>query len=138
MAPPRFLPSDSVLKKWLDEGLTHKQIQARIKEQDGVEVALGTISAAISRAGLSNPVRYPTIPWHPIRADHQNAYPLLMLRYLGRRELGEEMTAEQNRRLDAWIERLEKENACVAYRPDSEQGWYYVRRRPGDGITRPD
>ena len=132
MAPPRFVPSDQILEKWLDEGLTHKQIQARIKEQDGYEVALGTISAAISRAGLTSMNRFKDLIPSPVREDHQGAYPLVMLRLLGRRQQGEELTQDQADRLDSWTARLDREDACVAYRHDSADGWVYVKRRKQD------
>ena len=132
MAPPRFVPSDATLKKWLDEGLTHKQIQARIKEQDGVEVALGTISAAISRAGLTTMNRFDDLIPRPVREDHQGAYPLVMLRLLGRRQQGETLTQDQANRLDSWTARLDAEDACVAYRHDTADGWVYVKRRKQD------
>jgi hypothetical protein len=132
MAPPRFVPSDQTLEKWLDEGLTHKEIQARIKEQDGVEVALGTISAAISRAGLTSMNRFDKLIPSPVREDHQGAYPLVMLRLLGRRQQGEELTQDQAKRLDSWTARLDSEDACVAYRRDTADGWLYVKKRKQD------
>ena len=132
MAPPRFLPSDSILEKWLDEGLTHEQIRERIEHETGKVVALGTISAAISRAGLSSMPRYRDIIPAPIREDHQGAYPHVMLRLLGRRTQGGELTADQEKRLDSWLKKLDAEDVVVAYRHDSNDGWIYVRRRPED------
>jgi len=132
MAPPRFVPSNQILEKWLDEGLTHREIQARIKEQDGVEVALGTISAAISRAGLSTMNRCTGLIPRLIREEQEGAYPLVMLRLLGRRQQDEGLTQDQNKRLDSWMARLDSEDACVAYRHDTADGWVYVKRRKQD------
>jgi len=139
MAPPRFLPSDSILAQWVEEGLTHKQMAERVKEQTGVEVAVGTVSAALSRAGLTDQLRYEKwIPWSPIRVDHANAYPLLMLRYYARRESGIQLTAMQEAKLNNWISRLQEEDAVVTYVHDSADGWYYTPRRPGidNGLIR--
>lgn len=132
MAPPRFLPSDSTLAQWVEEGLTHKQMAERVKETTGVEVAVGTVSAALSRAGLTDQLRYDEwIPWSPIRIDHANAYPLLMLRYYARRESGIKLTDMQETKLNNWIARMEEENAVVTYVHDSSDGWYYTPRRDG-------
>jgi hypothetical protein len=131
MAAPRFVPSDSTLAKWRDEGLTAKQIVARIKERDGVEVAVGTIYAALSRAGLTEQIRYDDyIPWQ-VRPDHANAFPLVMLRLAARRADGQTLPAEREAKLDRWIARLEEEDAVVAYVRDSADGFHYVHRRPG-------
>jgi hypothetical protein len=104
----------------------------RVKETTGVEVAVGTVSAALSRAGLTDQLRYDQwIPWSPIRVDHVNAYPLLMLRYHARRESGVTLTADQEKKLNNWIERLQGEDAVVTYLHDTHDGWFYVKARPG-------
>lgn len=132
MAPRRFTPSDSTLAKWREEGLTARQIAERIKEREDVEVALGTIYAALSRAGLTTNVRYSDwIPWSPIRPDHANAYPLLMLRLAARRAHSVELTESQSTKLDRWIERLETEGVVVHYEHDTADGWFYTPARPG-------
>lgn len=132
MAPPRYIPSDSILANWRDEGLTASQMAARIKEQSGVDVATGSVYAALSRAGLTNQLRYDEwIPWSPIRADHVNAYPLLMLRLAARREAGHDLTELQNKKLDSWIDRLQDEGVVVHYEHDTADGWFYVPTREG-------
>lgn len=138
MAPPRYIPSDSILEKWLEEGLDHQAIVERIREQTGVTVSRSSVAAAISRAGLSNRVRYEEhIPWSPIRADHAAAYPLSMLRLAAREANGVKLTEDQQSRLDSWRQRLAREGAVVEYRYDSPDGWYYVPARPQDtGLIR--
>jgi len=95
MARPRFIPSDAVLARWREEGLTAQGIADRIKEQDHVEVAVGTVYAALSRAGLTEQIRYEgLIPW-TVRPDHANAFPLVMLRLAGRRSEGRPIPADR-------------------------------------------
>lgn len=131
MAAPRFVPSDSILAKWRDEGLTAQQIVARIKEREGVEVAVGTVYAALSRAGLTDQIRYVDfIPWQ-VRSDHANAFPLVMLRLAARRDAGQTLPPEREAKLDRWIARLAAEDAVVAYVKNSADGFHYVPRRPG-------
>lgn len=132
MPRPRFTPSDSTLAKWRDEGLTAQEMVERIKEIDRIDVALGTIYAALSRAGLTTNVRYDEfIPWTPIRTDHANAYPLLMLRLAARRHYGVELTPSQDEKLNRWMARLQAEGVVVHYEHDSYDGWHYVPARPG-------
>jgi len=133
MPAKRLVPSDSILEKWVDEGLTHQQMVDRVMETEHVEVSKSAIAAALSRAGLTNRVRYDKyIPWTPIRPDHARAYPLSMLRFLARRDHKLPLTAEQSDRLDSWLERLDRENAVVDYVYDDPDGFVYRRRKKGD------
>lgn len=134
MAAPRYLPSDSTLRKWrVDEGLTLKQIVERVKETEGYEVSVGSVASALSRAGITSRIRYDdVIPWTPIKVGHNKEYQLVMLRLLARRRNGRKLTADESARLDAWLERLEEEDAVVTYKYDSEYGFYYVKRKPED------
>lgn len=132
MAPPRFTPSDSTLAKWREEGLTVQEMVDRIREREGVEVAPGTVYAALSRAGLTEKIRYPDfIPWSPIRADHVSAYPLVMLRLAARRAYGQSIPPAREKKLDAWIERLHRDGVVVHYSHGTAAGWFYVKARPG-------
>lgn len=133
MPARRLIPSDSILEKWVDEGLSHQQIVDRILETENVVVTKSAVAAALSRAGLTRRVRYDThIPWSPLRPDHARAYPLAMLRFLARRDAGLPLTADQSDRLDSWLKRLEEENAVVDYVYDSADGFIYRRRKSGD------
>lgn len=134
MAPPRTLPSDAILRKWrIDEGLSLREMLTRIKETEGHDVPLGTLASALSRAGITERVRYEEfIPWSPIKLEHNQAYPLTMLRLLARREHGLPEKAPDKKKLNAWLRRLHDEDAVVTYQGDSEYGFYYVRRKPED------
>lgn len=131
MGAPRFVPSDSTLAKWKAEGLTVAQMVDRIRERDGVEVSAGTVYSALSRAGLTEQIRYDDfIPWSPIRSDHHGHYALSMLRLAARREAGQQLPEYRLRKLQAWEERLREDDAVVAYVYASPEGFYYVPRRP--------
>lgn len=131
MGAPRFVPSDSTLAKWKDEGLSVADMVARIKERDGVEVAPGTVYSALSRAGLTEQIRYDDyIPWSPIREDHTGHYALAMLRLAARRDAGQQLPEYRLRKLQTWEEKLAEDDAVVAYVYGSPDGFYYVPRRP--------
>lgn len=141
MSAPRKLPSDSTLAKWRAQGLTLKQIADKCEEETGLSVSIGSVASALSRAGLTTRVRYDEhIPWDPIATRHNKHYALTMLRLLARKDNGQELTEEQESRLESWLTRLEEEDAVVLYKYDSEDGFYYVPRKSSDGdgwIRRP-
>ncbi len=134
MAKPRIIPSDRELEKLVNKGHTHQEIADIISKETGHPIARSTVSAALSRAGLTDRVRYEeTIPWSPIRVEHNYHYALSMLRLLARRNEGDVLDDEKNGRLDSWITKLENNNAVIVYVPESEKGFHYVERKPSDG-----
>jgi hypothetical protein len=139
MAKPRILPDNRTLERWVkDEGLTQEQVCDRVQELTGIRPARSTVGVALSRAGLTKPTpRYDEeIPWVLTGRDLM-AYPVRMLRLLGRRRQGGDMTDDENNRLDSWLEHLRELNAVVAWDPDASPAVFYVEREPGDGIEVP-
>lgn len=133
MPAPRLLPSDQELARLVQQGLTHQQIVDWVQEHLGHRVSRSTVSVALSRAGLSKEgMRYrEELPWK-VRAEHLTEYPARMLRLLGRRRADIEMTADEDSRLDAWLESLEEREIVVAY--SREHGFLYVESDEiGDG-----
>ncbi len=141
MAAPRYLPSDSILQNMVERGMTHAQIAQHVTKETGVHVSRSTVSAALSRAGLTNRVRYTdTIPWSPIKTEHNHHYALTQLRIKARLDAGQDVPAEVVERYESWLARLRDNDAVVAYVYDSPDGFYYVPREAGDGdgiIRRP-
>lgn len=129
MGRPRQLPDNATLKRWVDEGLTHQQIADRVFARTGIAVSRTSVSAAIHRAGLSQDApRYTQeIPWR-VKTGHLKEYPLRMLRLLGRRRRGDTLNADETKRLDSWLKKLDEEHAVVGYDPDSRFGVYYVEK----------
>lgn len=136
MARARLVPSDQELKRLLERGYSHDDIVQHVWETDRKRVHRSTVSAAISRAGLSEPQnRYDTeIPWR-VNGKHLRDYQPRMLRLLGRRRAGETLNELEDSRLDNWLQMLEDDNAVVAY--DPEVGFGYVDRSPEDPIDTP-
>jgi hypothetical protein len=130
MGRPRIVPEKAELERMLQSGMTHADIVAHIYDTTGERVSRTTVSAAISRAGLSQPQpRHETIPWR-VKAQHLRDYQARMLRLLGRRMGGQSLNREENKRLSAWLEMLEDDHAVVAYDPDA--GFAYIERQPED------
>lgn len=133
MPAHRLAPDATTLRLWLNEGLTHQEIADRQTSLTGERVSRSTISAAVSRLGLSKQApRYDEeLPWR-VKVQHIKAYPARMLRLLGKRRSGVALTEDESKRLDAWLQLLSDNDAVVAYAPDSEEGFVYVARNPVD------
>lgn len=127
MAAPRLLPPIRELQKLVGKGMTHQQIADHILDKTGVRVSRSAVSAALSRAGLTEQgSRYQDeIPWR-VNVKHLTQYPARMLRLLGRRNTGKILrTTEESDRLDSWLEALHEQNLVVAYCPEGP-GFIYV------------
>jgi hypothetical protein len=131
MAAPRKLPEIDTLVQWQREGFTHQQIADKASELAGEPIGRAAVSVALHRAGRADDkVRHTdTLPWR-VKSRHSKERQAVYLRWLGRRRLGLELSANQNRQLDTWLGRLEQDKLVVAYDPDSEYGFYYVKKRP--------
>ena len=138
MPAQRLLPDNATLKRWVqEEGLTHQQVADRVLQTTGQPVSRSSVSAALSRAGISaNGSRYrEELPWR-VKVNHIQEYPARMLRLLGRRRSGHTLTDTENKRLDSWLEMLSDDHAVVAYDPTSQFGFYYVEKDDAvDGIN---
>jgi hypothetical protein len=134
MAAPRLLPPTSELERLVRQGYTHQQIVDHWKSETGITVSRSSVSAALSRAGLSKEaMRYKDeLPWR-VKGEHLTQYPARMLRLLGRRRAGIDLTDEEQERLDAWLEALAEKQLIVAYCPDLEGFLYVDADEVGDG-----
>jgi hypothetical protein len=139
MPAKRIIPSDSILARWLELGMTQEQMRDRIEEETGVRVGKSTISAALSRAGLTHRVRYDDmIPWPRIKVEHNAHYALTQLRIGARIARGLPVKSGDRHRYENWVKDLDEAGAVVHYDPDTIDGFFYVPRPPGvDGLTLP-
>lgn len=133
MPKPRKLPSESILRKWVEvEGLTHGEIVDRIEQETGERVSRSSVSAALSRAGYTRRVRYDEeIPWPRISADHNTGFQIFMLRTQARINRGLPVKARDKERLDEWKKEMKTKGLVVHYEPRSPEGWFYTKARPG-------
>jgi len=125
MARPRVLPSNDELRRMVAEGWSHADIAAHVEKTTGHKVSRSAVSAALSRAGLTKATpRYrDEIPWRVSEA-HLTEYPVRMLRLLGRKRRGPDLTEEEAERLTSWMNQLADWDAVVAYSPTV--GFLYV------------
>ncbi len=135
MPAPRVLPPTDELKRLVTMGMTHQQIADYLLGKYGMKVSRSSVSAALSRAGLTERegMRYKQeLPWR-IKAEHLTQYPARMLRLLGRRRAEVELTDDEENRLDAWLEALEEREIVVAYAPENGGFIYVDADEIGDG-----
>ena len=129
-----MLPDNNTLVRWVDAGMTHQQMADEVERVTGEHVSRSTVSAALSRAGLSKQTaRYDQeIPWR-VRVEHMTEYPARMLRLLGRRRAGLELTQHEADRLDSWLDALSERNLVVGYCPEQIGFLYVTADEVGDG-----
>tara|TARA_X000001036_G_scaffold208736_1_gene196268 strand:- start:1568 stop:1984 length:417 start_codon:yes stop_codon:yes gene_type:complete len=125
------MPSDSILEKWVEEGMDHEEIQQKIKIDFHEDVALSSVSGHLSRIGATNRIKYSDwIPWARISLDHNHHYTLNMLRIGARIDRGLQVRGTDKRRFDRWSTELQEKKLVVHYDYDTMEGFFYVKRRP--------
>lgn len=130
MAPRTRTPSKDVLRRWQDAGYTQEEMVALTRREFGEEVSRSAIAAAMVRHGLAETgYRYDReLPWR-VNPIHATAYPVRMLRLLGRSRRGGSLNQKEYDMLEAWLDRLDELNLIVAYDHDDHRGFYYINDR---------
>lgn len=133
MARPQILPNADKLLEMVQAGMTHTEIAQQVARETGYPVSRAAVSVALSRAGLTEekPRYAEEIPWRLHGKDLKH-YGIRMLRLLGKRRAGEELTPDENTRLTNWLDKLDEEDAVVAYCADSVPRIIYVPREDSD------
>lgn len=136
MAPPTLVPDKNTLIRWTEEGLTHQAMADRVFEQTGQRISRTAISAAMQRFGLAKEGRRykEAIPWR-VKVIHAKAYPVRMLRLMGRRAAGYELNEIETQALDRWLEMMDENKTIVAYDENSDLGFHYIDRKFKDNRT---
>lgn len=138
-----IVPDSTQMRRYLDQGLSQRQIADAYEKDTGIKVSRSAIGMAIGRYGLksSRPAeRYmDMLPWD-IAAEHQYLPEARLLRFEARRRRGLELADREMTWLGNWLTMLEEKNAVVTYDPRTKEGFWLVPRTPEDGadiIRRP-
>lgn len=128
--------------RWIDEGRTYKWMCDEYLRKYNLEVSISMFAGIRRRQGLDQRIVRDTelFPWK-VKEEHRYAHAAGMLRAEGRRRAGKALTPLAQQTLEGWLRGLERDGVVVHYDPDTEQGWWYVERRPGidtDIIRVPD
>lgn len=121
----------SEIKKKVAQGWTHQEIADWASEKMGTRISRSTVSVALHRMGETTLIRYEReIPWK-VRDIHARKYHAGMLRLQARLDRGQKLNEGDLRRVTAWRNALERDNAVIHYEPDTDVGWWKITRRKG-------
>lgn len=118
--------------RWFEEGRTYAEMVDLYRDKYNIETVPSLWGNFRRRKGLPRRIARndELIPWE-VRREHRWDYPIMMLRYEARRREGFELTDESRELVDGWLRGMERDGTVLHYEPDTEQGWFYVERRPG-------
>jgi len=127
MPREQILPDKNKLQEYIESGMTHKQIAEKVSADTGVIVGRSAVSVALHRYGIAkdSPRYKEYLPWR-VKTQHISAYPARMLRLMGRKATGKDMSDTDEKLLTNWLDMLSREDMIVAYDPDDEQGFHYI------------
>lgn len=130
--PGEKLQSAQEFTRWWNEGKSYQWIINEYRRKYNLEITPSAIGNWRARLGLERRQQraLDLIPWM-IDGKHRYKHALAMLRAEGRRRAGAPLSDIQQKRLDSWLEFLKEEDAVVHYDPETEDGFFYVPRRPG-------
>jgi len=117
--------------RWFEEGWTYGQMQEEYLRKYNIETALSMWSNFRKRHGLPRRIERndDMIPW-AVKPEHRHRHALTMLRTANRVNQGLPVGESSARQYRSWIESLTAEDVVVHYEPDTEEGFFYVPRRP--------
>jgi len=125
------IQDEAEVVRWFTEGRTYGWMVEEHDRKYNMRLSPSAFSNFRVRKGLARRIaREPDlIPWE-INLPHRWAYPLAMLRIEARRRGGFEVRPGDGERLESWKIGMNDDGVVVHYDPDTEQGWWYVPRRP--------
>lgn len=129
--PARKIVDEGEVIRWFEEGRTYAWMAEQYREKYNIDTVPSMWGNFRRRHGLDRRLERndDLIPW-AVEKQHRWAYPLMMLRTEGRRRAGLPIADSMTGRLDRWLAQMETDNTVVHYDPETEEGFFYVKRRP--------
>lgn len=133
MAPRTRTPGKEWLTDRIAEGRTDREMAELWFQQSGELVTPQAINKKVRTFDLRERVESydDLIPW-TVKAEHAGHYLHKLLYAEGHVRRGKPITERWSTSLKNFKDRLQREDAVVAYLPDSPDGFYLVKRRSGD------
>lgn len=124
---------EAEVKRWFEEGLTYREMVERYQTQYNLQVAPTMFSNRRAARGWDRRIvrDVDLIPWR-VMPQHISRHAVAMLRALGRKRAGYPLSEREERELASLLGRLREADAVIHYEPDTEDGFFYVTRQPGD------
>jgi hypothetical protein len=131
--PATKIQDKAEVLRWFEEGRTYDWMSQQYLEKYGIETR-ATMWANFRRREELEPRitrdEGELIPWE-VLPEHRHTYPIIMLRIEARRRAGRELTQRDQDRLAGWLRSRKADDTVVHYDPETEDGFFYVPRRPG-------
>lgn len=126
------IQDENEIIRWFEEGRTYAWMVDEYRRKYNIETVPSLWGNFRRRKGLPRRIARndELIPWE-VKREHRWDYPIMMLRYEARRREGFELTDESRELVDGWLRGMERDGTVLHYEPETEQGWFYVERRPG-------
>lgn len=131
--PASKIVDEQEVIRWFAEGKTYQEMCQIYLEKYNIETVPSLWGNFRRRRGLSrrSVLNEELIPWS-VKPEHRSAYPLAMLRVEGRKREGLPLRESDEYRLGLWRSMLEADDLVVHYDPETEQGFWYIKREAGD------
>lgn len=128
--------------RWFEEGRTYAWMCQEYERKYNIHTVPSLWGNFRRRKGLTRRITRndDLIPW-AVNEEHRWDYDLALLRMEARKRAGAKLTPSDAGRLEAWHRKLQADDLVLHYDPDTEEGFFYVPRRPGidnDLIREPD
>lgn len=134
MAPRVKTPPKEWLTDRISQGLNDREMAELWFQESGELVTLAGINRVVRLHDLRpKQDTFPdVIPWG-IKTEHKGHWLHRLLYAEAHRKHGRELEDRWVTALRNLRKRLKADNAVIAYLPDTEDGFYLVKRGPGDG-----
>lgn len=131
MARSKIVSEEEVIR-WIREGRTYQWMTEEYSRRYHIKITPSAFANIRYRRGLDRRITRDgdLIPWK-VADQHRHVYPLAMLRVEARRREGRTLRASDAERLTGWKAQLAEGDLVVHYEPSTEEGFFYVPRRPG-------
>lgn len=118
--------------RWFEEERTYDWMVQKYKEKYGIDTVPSMWGNFRRRNQLDRRLVRDDdlIPWE-IQDQHRWRNAVTMLRAVARQRAGMELSERDAERLPGWLRTREETDTVVHYEPETERGFYYVKRRPG-------
>jgi hypothetical protein len=130
--PASKIQDQAEVIRWFEEGRTYDYMTEQYREKYGIETVPSMWGNFRRRNGLKRRLVRDDglIPWE-VKVEHRRLNPIAMLRAAARQRAGEELSERDAERLPGWLRTREQTDTVVHYDPDTDEGFWYVPRRPG-------
>lgn len=130
--PASKIQDETEVLRWFEEGRTYAWMTEEYLRKYNVEMSPSAWGNFRRRRGLTRRITRDDdlIPWE-VNREHRWAWPINMLRQEARRRAGHQLTDKMAANVDAWLAGMERDGTVLHYDGDTDEGWFYVPRRPG-------